>query len=385
MAGDGIGIARRGRRLAGAARLYAAAMASRQSADAATPARSGPPRVRVLAQLARHAAAAGAGRRARSARSRAQGRAAPSASFTPAGMTPGSSTSQVSASPASTRLRGGGPECLRALPRPRRGPLGAAADPGVRGYPNVRALLPDVPDPSLQELWNGAERRALAEQSEGFYCKLCQRFGRLRRAAARRGSGCSTSVAAGGGSTRFVARDVRPGRLYGCDRVGADPRCLPDERACLQPLRRRTSCPSALPFERAVRPGLCVLGLHPSLRGRATSVPARSARERCAPARSSVVTIRPPEYLRSMPAHARPRSKRSVPMRGARLTSRVPLRGSPGRGQRSAVRGRRDDLRRGGRSRFRMCRERWSRLFDLLDVDLLIGDPTRSMLTLRRR
>src|SRR3954451_21140196 len=45
-------------------------------------------------------------------------------------------------------------------------------------FPNIRALLPGVPDPAWQELWNGTSGIALASQSAGFYRKLRERFGR---------------------------------------------------------------------------------------------------------------------------------------------------------------------------------------------------------------
>ncbi len=43
-------------------------------------------------------------------------------------------------------------------------------------YPNIRALLPDVPEPALQELWNGLSGVALARQSRAFYVRLCEGF-----------------------------------------------------------------------------------------------------------------------------------------------------------------------------------------------------------------
>jgi hypothetical protein len=43
-------------------------------------------------------------------------------------------------------------------------------------YPHVRSLLPGVPDPSLQQLWNGASGAQLAGQSASFYTKLSERF-----------------------------------------------------------------------------------------------------------------------------------------------------------------------------------------------------------------
>ena len=45
----------------------------------------------------------------------------------------------------------------------------------TRGYyvnPNIHSLLPSMPDPALQELWNGTSGVALASQGNAFYRKL---------------------------------------------------------------------------------------------------------------------------------------------------------------------------------------------------------------------
>jgi hypothetical protein len=81
-------------------------------------------------------------------------------------------------------------------------------------HPHVRALLPDVPDPALQELWNGASGARLAAQSAAFYDRLRARFGRPLDGARVLDFGCGW-----GRVLRFLARDVAPGSLYGCDPV----------------------------------------------------------------------------------------------------------------------------------------------------------------------
>lgn len=43
-------------------------------------------------------------------------------------------------------------------------------------YPNIRALMPDVPEAGLQEIWNGASGVTLAAQGQAFYVKLRDRF-----------------------------------------------------------------------------------------------------------------------------------------------------------------------------------------------------------------
>ena len=85
-------------------------------------------------------------------------------------------------------------------------------------YPNIRALLPDVPDAELQRIWNGASGAELAAQSAGFYRRLGERYAQHgdRPLAESRvlDFGCGW-----GRLTRFLARDVEPGRLFGCDPV----------------------------------------------------------------------------------------------------------------------------------------------------------------------
>src|SRR5919109_1833679 len=121
-------------------------------------------------------------------------------------------------------------------------------------YPNIRALLPDLPDPSLQELWNGASGLALAAMGAGFYRKLRDRFhrhGRISLADARvLDFGCGW-----GRLTRFLARDVAPGALCGCDpaqmildvceqtRVPAVLRCF-QARCSSSPCARPATCRS---------------------------------------------------------------------------------------------------------------------------------------------
>lgn len=82
--------------------------------------------------------------------------------------------------------------------------------------PGIRGLLPDVPDPPLQEAWNGASGARLAAQSAAFYAKVRDRVavhGDVRLTEARvLDHGCGW-----GRLTRFFARDVAPGSLFGVD------------------------------------------------------------------------------------------------------------------------------------------------------------------------
>ena len=229
-------------------------------------------------------------------------------------------------------------------------------------YPNIRALLPSVPDPTLQARWTGTSGVPLASQSAAFYRRLRDRYGELgeRPLADSRvlDFGCGW-----GRLTRFLARDVPRNRLYGCDPVESILEVCRDSgvpatlaRSELVPERLPFDEPFDLAFAFSVFTHLsepvherCLAALHAGLRAGAILV----------------VTIRPPEYLHGGSRLAGPRY----------LFAPHPA----------------DSQYAGGEMTYGemvitlpYVRERWSRWFELLHTDLLIGDLHQVVLTLRR-
>jgi len=247
-------------------------------------------------------------------------------------------------------------------------------------YPHIRALLPAMPHPSLQELWNGASGARLAAQGLAFYRRLRERAGAaspVPLADARvLDFGCGW-----GRLTRFLARDVAPGRLYGCDPVAS---ILDTCRATRVPARLAQSdfVPERLPFDEpfdiayafSVFTHLseathqrCLAALHAGM----------------APGGVLVLTIRPPEYLRFCAA-LRPQLADLGPDPAAALREPrylfAPHAAEPGHPQYA-----------GGAMTYgetvitpAYVRERWAPAFELLHSDVLVDDLFQVVLTLRR-
>ena len=248
-------------------------------------------------------------------------------------------------------------------------------------YPNISALLPAVPDPVLQEIWNGASGAALAAQSKAFYAKVRGRFARhaeLPLAEARvLDFGCGW-----GRLTRFFARDVVLGALFGCDPVEE---ILDVCRTTRVPatLARSAPMPERLPFDERFdlayafsvfthlsEPAVaaCMGALHAALR----------------PGGLLVATIRPPEYLRQCPA-LHPALEALGPDPAARL--REPrLLFAPHDPEERHPQYDGGDMHYGETViTLPYVRERWTSQFELVDVDLLVGDLHQVVITLRRR
>ena len=151
-------------------------------------------------------------------------------------------------------------------------------------YPNIHALLPTVPHPTLQERWNGTSGVPLANQSAAFYRRLRDRYAEVgeRPLADSRvlDFGCGW-----GRLTRFLARDVPLSRLYGCDPVESILAVCRDSGVPAT-LARSELVPDRLPFDELfdLAFAFSVFTHSPSRR---TSAAWRRCTPGCGPARSS--------------------------------------------------------------------------------------------------
>jgi SAM-dependent methyltransferase len=221
------------------------------------------------------------------------------------------------------------------------------------GFPNVQALLPDVPEPALQEIWNGASGARLAAQSLAFYRVLRPLVSPADRVL---DFGCGW-----GRMTRFLSRDVGPNHLFGCDPVqGILDQCARDGvRATLA-----LSDPHAdrLPFDEVFDLAFAFsVFTHLSEPAHEHALNALHAGLR--PGGTLVVTVRPPHHLGERGAyvfHPHPAEDGHPQWDGGEMhygDTVVTLD---------------------------YVRERWAPRFSLMDAKLLVGDLHQIVLTLRR-
>jgi SAM-dependent methyltransferase len=230
-----------------------------------------------------------------------------------------------------------------------------------RAWPNIRALLPGVPNPALQAGWNGASGGALAAQGVAFYRRLCERYahhGAVPLADARvLDFGCGW-----GRLTRMLARDVAPDRLFGCD-PSQDILDVCRDNGVPATFARSEFLPDRVPFDERFDLAFAFsVFTHLS----------EPAHRRCldalyaalAPGGILVVTVRPRAYMGQddgsyvFVPHA---AEASHPQYGG---------GEMTYGETVVT--------------LDYVRERWSERFALLDVDLMLADMFQVVLTLRR-
>lgn len=248
-------------------------------------------------------------------------------------------------------------------------------------YPNIRSLLPSVPDRSLQEWWNGASGALLINQGKSFYSKLTERI--ARHSDRSLGESRVLDFGCGWGRLiRYLARDVAPGSLYGCDPIEE---ILDVCRKSGVPatLAHSELLPTRLPFDEkfdlayafSVFTHLseaahesCLGALHGSLR----------------PGGILVLTVRPPHYLELSPLMREVRESLGPHCRARLEEPHYLFAPHPGGPDHSRYAG--GEMTYGSTViTLPYMRERWFPMFELLDVDLMLGDLYQVMVTLRRR
>lgn len=241
-------------------------------------------------------------------------------------------------------------------------------------YPHIRSVLPDMPEAALQELWNGASGLPLAVQSKDFYVRLKKSFERHGQSSLEQADvldfGCGW-----GRLIRYLARDVTPGRLFGCDPVEE---VLEVCRTTGVPgkLARSAFLLESLPFDQPFDLIYCFsvfTHLSEPAHERALSALHQGMR----PGGLLVVTIRPPAYLASEPM----RALRELPAPSDLSYLFVPHPTNPWQPKPSSP----DEITYGDAVlTLDYVRERWTSRFELLAVDFLLSDPYQVTLTLRR-
>jgi SAM-dependent methyltransferase len=248
-------------------------------------------------------------------------------------------------------------------------------------FPAIKALLPDVPEASLQATWNGATGARLAAQGVGFYDRLRGRYGQHSRRALADSRvldfGCGW-----GRLTRLFARDVAPGNLFGCDPV---PPILDVCRRTRVPatLARSEFVPRRLPFAPPFDLAYA-FSVFTHLSEPAHQASLRALHDSLAPGGLLVVTIRPPEYLRLSELLAPVLA--SLGPRPLDELRRPRYLFAPHAGQPLGAQAPEGEITYGETVvTMAYVRRRWTDRFELLDVDLLLDDPYQVMLTLRAR
>jgi SAM-dependent methyltransferase len=232
-------------------------------------------------------------------------------------------------------------------------------------YPNIRALLPGLPEPSLQEKWNGASGVPLAAEGLAFSKTLTARYRQYGPRPLHESRildfGCGW-----GRLTRVFARDVEPGRLHGCDPVQEILEQCRTDRVPAE-LARSEFVPERLPFDERFDL-VFAFSVFTHLSEQAHEACLRAIHSSMGPGGILVLTVRPPEYLGASPLaeplylfEPHPAERSHPQYEGGEMTYGETVITLP------------------------YVRRRWGPLFELKAIDLLLDDLHQVVLTLRRR
>jgi SAM-dependent methyltransferase len=247
-------------------------------------------------------------------------------------------------------------------------------------YRSILETLPLLPDPTLQERWNGAHGLTLLTQTKAFYRHaraMLERHGVSEPPATRiLDFGCGW-----GRITRFFCRDVDAGALHGCDPVEDILEVC--RRSRLPAVLHRTEfIPERLPetgFDLAYS-----FSVFTHISEEAANACIRALHDALNPGGLLILTIRPPAYLDLDPKmHAARDALRPDPLTALAEPRHVfvPHDPDPEHPQYE-----------GGEMTYgeavislSYVRERWGGLFELLDVKIVPEDLYQVAITLRKR
>jgi SAM-dependent methyltransferase len=241
-------------------------------------------------------------------------------------------------------------------------------------FPNLRRALPGLPPASLQREWNGLSGMDLARQSAHFYGKLKRlysRWGPVRLSEATvLDFGCGW-----GRLIRFIARDVAPEALYGCDPYAGILTICKQTRVPgrLRPIPYGTeSLPYTDRFDLVF-----AFSVFTHLSEDAHVAALNAIYETLGGGGILIATVRPPIYARHE-LHAALRRSSAVRAleRDQPAYLFVPHKEQPSGG----------DVTFGEAVvNLPYVLERWNEQFKLVEVGLLVDDPYQVVLTLRKR
>lgn len=249
-------------------------------------------------------------------------------------------------------------------------------------YPNILALLPEVPEPGLQVNWNGAAGLALLGQSKAFY-RHAKAMAATHGARPLADSRVLDFGLGWGRLARFFARDVAPGSLLGVDPTESILDVCRRSRVPAE-LARSEFLPESLPFGEIDLAYSFSVFTHISESAAETCL--RALHGALVPGGLLIITIRPPGYLELDPKMAEALAAIGDPVAALAEPRYVfvphptegghPQEGADASGEMTY-----------GEAVISIpyVRERWGELFELLDVHVADEDLYQVAITLRRR
>jgi SAM-dependent methyltransferase len=247
-------------------------------------------------------------------------------------------------------------------------------------YPNVLALLPELPDASLQRRWNGTAGPLLMSQSKAFYARLKEQVA-VHGQADLAGSSVLDFGCGWGRLTRFVARDVEAGRLFGCDPVEEILDVCRQTRVPAT-LARSEFVPERVPFRERFDL-VFSFSVFTHLSERAHEACLQAIHAALKPGGLLITTVRPPAYLSVSEELAGLRESLGKDPIAALAAPRflfAPHLPDPRHPQHQGP-----EMTYGEAViSLPYIRERWSPRFELVDTNVPTDDPFQVALTLRR-